>query len=191
VLFNLRYFALFHYIQGRYYRVCMGCDTNWKHLIGKMRMFEWLGYICNSCSKKFDKILPKKNILISWGKWMSCRPSKRFILLARLGKLPCHKKQGIFVSLFLLLDKCFIVHILDSNFVFCGPNLDLREYNIATQSSGRTGRHVVPLIYTLYVGIPQWPFYSGQLILMSNLPWGQVVKKVKLHQCLNYNLFKC
>jgi hypothetical protein len=25
----------------------------------------------------------------------------------------------------------FIVHLLDSSFVFCGPKLDLRQYNIA------------------------------------------------------------
>jgi hypothetical protein len=30
-----------------------------------------------------------------------------------------------------LSDKFFIVHVLDSNFVFCGPKLDLRQYNIA------------------------------------------------------------
>jgi hypothetical protein len=27
-------------------------------------------------------------------------------------------------------------------------------------------------------------FYSGQLIFMSNLPSGQVAKKVKLHHCV-------
>jgi hypothetical protein len=30
--------------------------------------------------------------------------SKRFILLARFGKLPCHKKLGIFKFMFSLLD---------------------------------------------------------------------------------------
>ena len=43
----------------------------------------------------------------------------------------CHKKLGIFKFMFkLLLDNFFIVHVLDSNFVFCGPKLDLRQYNI-------------------------------------------------------------
>ena len=49
-------------------------------------------------------------------------------MLARLGKLPCHKKLGIFKFMFSLMsDKFSIVHVLDSNFVFCGPKLDLRQ----------------------------------------------------------------
>ena len=56
---------------------------------------------------------------------------KRFILLARLGKLPCHKKLGIFKFMFSLSDTFFIVHVLDSNVVFCAPKLDLRQYNVA------------------------------------------------------------
>jgi hypothetical protein len=31
--------------------------------------------------------------------------------------------------MFSLSDNFFTVHVLDSNFVFCGPKLDLRQYN--------------------------------------------------------------
>ena len=40
--------------------------------------------------------------------------------------LPYHKKLGIFKFMFSLSDvNFFIVHVLDSNFVFRGPKLDL------------------------------------------------------------------
>jgi hypothetical protein len=38
---------------------------------------------------------------------------------------------GIFMFMFSLSDKLFIAHVLDSNFVFCGPKLDMRQYNVA------------------------------------------------------------
>ena len=131
---------------------------------------------------------PSRGCPLARGKWISWRASKRFILLARLGKLPCHKKLGIFKFMFSLSDKFFIVHVLDSNFVFCGPKLDLRQYNIAIY---RAVGERVDMLSPLYP-LPRYPsghclmgseFYSGQLIFMSNFPWRQVVKKVKLHHC--------
>ena len=54
-----------------------------------------------------------------------------FYLACPIGQVAfsCHKKLGIFKFMFSLTDTFFIVHILDSNFVFCGPKLDLRQYN--------------------------------------------------------------
>jgi hypothetical protein len=40
------------------------------------------------------------------------RASKHFVLLARLGKLPCHQKLDIFKFMFSLSDNFFIVHVL-------------------------------------------------------------------------------
>jgi hypothetical protein len=53
----------------------------------------------------------------AWGKWISWRGSKHFILLAWLGQLSYHKKLGIIKFMFSLSDKFFIVHVLDSNFL--------------------------------------------------------------------------
>jgi hypothetical protein len=54
-----------------------------------------------------------------------------------------------------LSDKFFIVHVyLIQILFFCGPKLDLRLYNIAIESSGRTDRYLVPLTYTPYLGSP-------------------------------------
>jgi hypothetical protein len=39
-------------------------------------------------------------------------------------------------------------------------------------------------------GLMASEFYSRQLIFMSNLPWGQVVKKVKLHHCAPWKNFE-
>ena len=61
-----------------------------------------------SCS--FQKVKPPQvnTCLLARGKWISWRASKRFILLARLGKLPCHKKLGIFKFMFSLSDINFL-----------------------------------------------------------------------------------
>jgi hypothetical protein len=66
-----------------------------------------------TCS--FQKVKPPSNRCNSSqhlpayrGKWKSWRASKRFILLARLGKLPCHKKLGIFKFMFSLSDINFL-----------------------------------------------------------------------------------
>jgi hypothetical protein len=78
---------------------------------------------------------------------------------------------------------------LISNFVFCGPKLDLRKKKHGHIEQWENGSTCCPLnIYPL----PRYPsghclmaseFYLGQLIFMTNLPWWQVVKKVKLHHC--------
>ena len=76
-------------------------------------------------------IRKRKNMIGSGESQRFNLTSKRFILFAQLGKLPCHKKLAIFKFMFSLSDTFFIMHVLDSNFVFCGPKLDLRQYNIA------------------------------------------------------------
>ena len=57
------------------------------------------------------------NVLSCLPDWASC--------------LQLPQKLGVFKFMFSLPDKFFIVHVLDSNFGFCGPKLDLRQYNIA------------------------------------------------------------
>jgi hypothetical protein len=107
--------------------------------------------------------------------WASCLATKSWASLC--------------IYVFVVRYKSFIVHAwFKFYFSWAEATVDLRQYNIAIYSSGRTGQHVVPLIYTPYLGTPVVPaliaseFYSGQLIFMSNLP--SVVKKVKLHHCL-------
>ena len=75
----------------------------------------------------FPRLCDQNQYLNTCSGQVNIMASNCFILLARLGKLPCHKKLGIFKFMFSLSDKFFIVHVLD----FCGPKLDLRQYNIA------------------------------------------------------------
>jgi hypothetical protein len=57
---------------------------------------------------KSEATFQRCNSTLARGKWISWRASERFILLARWGKLPCHKKLGIFKFMFPLSDIIFL-----------------------------------------------------------------------------------
>ena len=139
-----------------------------------------------------DKIGTQRcNLTFAQGKWISWQASKRFILLARLGKLPCHKKLGIFM--FSLASLCFHCRIIFYSactwfkFCFCGPNLQS-----VTKHFGRNSK----IVYIYNLIDPRTPPFNvvcGNTCAKCSLPatqhclgWGRE------GQCFMLNsIWKC